>query len=172
MRCGIASCKRVQGRPVSRAAAWKTTSTIDHDPNTTIGRSWLSPATTYAPTPDPSLAPCCSALGRTMRTDRLEHRTMTTDIVCLHLHVSGRVQGVGFRAALQETAHGLQLQGWVRNRRNGQVEALVQGSTASVDAMRHWCHQGPPMARVDAVTAVPEATDTSLSGFRCLPTAP
>ena len=97
---------------------------------------------------------------------------MTSDTVCLYLHISGRVQGVGFRASLQETARALQLQGWVRNQQNGQVEALVQGSPASVDALREWCHQGPPMARVDAVTAVPETADTSLSGFRCLPTAP
>ena len=107
-----------------------------------------------------------------MHAGRLHHCNLMSDSICLHLHISGHVQGVGFRASLQDTARTLQLQGWVRNRHNGQVEALVQGSRQSVDTLRDWCHQGPPMARVDAVTATPGPLDNSLAGFRCLPTAP
>ena len=95
-----------------------------------------------------------------------------SDTVCLHLHISGRVQGVGFRASLQDTARTLQLLGWVRNRHNGQVEALVQGSRPAVDALHDWCRRGPPMAHVAAVTGAHRALDHSLSDFRCLPTAP
>lgn len=107
-----------------------------------------------------------------MVADRLLATTMRSDTICLHLLVSGRVQGVGFRASLQEQAQSLQLWGWVRNRHAGQVEALVQGDREAVEAMRHWCHRGPALARVDVVTATPQTVDTSLSGFRCLPTVP
>jgi acylphosphatase len=65
--------------------------------------------------------------------------------------ISGRVQGVGFRASCQREAVSLGLTGWVRNRWDGAVEALFEGEAAAVDAMVRWCHDGPPMADVSGV---------------------
>ncbi len=65
--------------------------------------------------------------------------------------IRGRVQGVGFRAWTEVTALECGLEGWVRNRRDGSVEALFAGSAAAVAAMIEHCRCGPPGARVDAV---------------------
>jgi acylphosphatase len=65
--------------------------------------------------------------------------------------ISGRVQGVGFRASCQREAASLGLTGWVRNRWDGAVEALFEGEAAAVDAMVRWCREGPPMAYVTGV---------------------
>jgi len=69
-------------------------------------------------------------------------------MIIRRLRVTGRVQGVGFRYALQEEANRLAATGWVRNRRDGSVEALVQGSAESVEALIAWAKRGPPDARV------------------------
>jgi acylphosphatase len=66
-----------------------------------------------------------------------------------HVMIRGRVQGVGFRAWTEVTALGRGLQGWVRNRRDGAVEALFVGLEADVLAMIDACRHGPPGARVD-----------------------
>ena len=63
--------------------------------------------------------------------------------------VSGRVQGVGFRYHTQNMAVQLCLAGWVRNRADGDVEGIVQGSTQDVEAMLDWLGKGPPHARVE-----------------------
>ncbi len=66
-----------------------------------------------------------------------------------HVFVSGRVQGVAFRVATVEEAQRLGgLRGWVRNLRDGRVEALVEGERPKVEALVAWCHHGPPPARV------------------------
>ncbi len=65
--------------------------------------------------------------------------------------IRGRVQGVGYRAWTEVTALGHGLQGWVRNRRDGSVEAVFEGSMTAVTAMIEHCRQGPSGARVDAV---------------------
>jgi acylphosphatase len=65
--------------------------------------------------------------------------------------IQGRVQGVGYRAWVAYTAGGLGLAGWVRNRRDGSVEALFAGLPDVVTDMIAKCHRGPSMARVDAV---------------------
>ena len=81
------------------------------------------------------------------------------------LRITGKVQGVGFRYALQEAAERLGVKGWVRNRRDGSVEALVQGDNGAVEAMIAWARQGPPGARVadlrveDAGDAEPDPRD-------------
>ena len=68
-----------------------------------------------------------------------------------HVVISGRVQGVFFRAETQRAVERFGVCGWVRNRRDGTVEAVFEGRQQDVDAALNWCWQGPPMARVDKV---------------------
>lgn len=70
------------------------------------------------------------------------------DKVRARVIVEGRVQGVFFRHHTQEMSYKLDLKGWVRNRRDGSVEALFEGDKKNVDQIIQWCHQGPPEARV------------------------
>jgi len=71
------------------------------------------------------------------------------------VRVHGRVQGVGFREACVQRAEALGLTGWVRNRRDGSVEALLQGPAEAVARMELWLRQGPPSARVERLTHTP-----------------
>ena len=71
--------------------------------------------------------------------------------VTRHVMFHGRVQGVGFRAFVEDAASGRRLEGWVRNRRSGAVEAVLSGEAADVDAVIEDCRKGPPSARVDRV---------------------
>jgi acylphosphatase len=68
-----------------------------------------------------------------------------------HLKISGGVQGVGFRYSFAEEAERLGVTGWVRNRRDGSVEAVVDGAQDAIDAMVAWARRGPPSARVTDV---------------------
>ena len=79
------------------------------------------------------------------------------------------MQGVGYRYAMHEEAVRLGLAGWVRNRRDGSVEAVVQGSACAVEAMRRWAAQGPPSAQVSAVEAAP--AEGEYAAFETRPTA-
>ena len=79
--------------------------------------------------------------------------------------VRGRVQGVGFRYAALEVAEAAGVTGWVRNCRDGTVEALVQGDATSVEAVVAWCRRGPPAARVTDVEVVDAPLDARLTGF-------
>lgn len=79
---------------------------------------------------------------------------MNDPSVMQHVVIRGRVQGVGYRAWLEEAALARGLQGWVRNRRDGTVEALFAGSAEAVQAILHECRRGPPAARVAEVQAV------------------
>lgn len=80
------------------------------------------------------------------------------------LTVTGRVQGVGFRAWLEREARRRDLHGWVRNRHNGSVEALVVGEESAIAALVAACPRGPAMARVDHVTQSP-GSDDGTQGF-------
>jgi acylphosphatase len=71
--------------------------------------------------------------------------------VTRHLIITGRVQGVGFRFYTQRKARELGVTGWVRNRRDGSVEMMVQGSTGAVESMIAWARRGPPSATVAEV---------------------
>ena len=71
--------------------------------------------------------------------------------VCRGFVVTGRVQGVGFRAATQRQGRALGLTGWVRNRNDGCVEGAAFGPRAQLDALIAWLHDGPPSARVESV---------------------
>ena len=69
----------------------------------------------------------------------------------VHVFISGRVQGVFFRAATQRMAKDFNLTGWVRNMVDGRVEAVFEGDDENMDKMLEWCHIGPPAARVEEV---------------------
>lgn len=85
------------------------------------------------------------------------------------LIISGRVHGVGFRAWLEDQARALDLSGWVRNRADGTVEALVAGDSAAVEELLRACRRGPRLAHVTRIDEeLAEPPDGP--GFRCLPT--
>jgi len=65
--------------------------------------------------------------------------------------ISGKVQGVFFRVETLKAASGFDVVGWVRNRVDGTVEALMEGVREDVEALITWCHKGAPMSRVDRV---------------------
>lgn len=74
----------------------------------------------------------------------------------VRLMIQGRVQGVSYRWWTVGEATRRGLNGWVRNRREGSVEALVSGPTAAVDDLIEACRQGPPAARVNDIEILPE----------------
>lgn len=90
----------------------------------------------------------------------------------LQLRISGRVQGVGFRDALRRAAQANGINGWVRNRRDGTVEAVVQGRPEAVEKILAWARRGPPAARVSDVSAqaVQGEFDRTYGSFDHLPT--
>lgn len=90
----------------------------------------------------------------------------------VQVRITGRVQGVGYRAWTEDAAAELGLRGWVRNRRDGSVEAIFSGSDAAVADMLERCKSGPPAARVDSVAVTERpAGDNLPQGFDFRPTA-
>jgi acylphosphatase len=90
----------------------------------------------------------------------------------LLLRITGLVQGVGFRAFVQAEAERLGARGWVRNRRDRSVEALVAGSPEVVGELVVACRRGPRGSQVEAVEAAEAGLETAPVGpFRVLPTA-
>ncbi len=67
------------------------------------------------------------------------------------LIISGRVQGVWYRASTKQEAQRLNLTGWVRNMPDGRVEAIAQGPKETIEALISWCYDGPEFARVESV---------------------
>jgi acylphosphatase len=96
--------------------------------------------------------------------------------VAVHLLISGRVQGVGFRYAFADEARSRKLRGWVRNRRDGCVEAIVAGPAADVDAIVAWSRCGPAAASVTGIeTAAADGDFAAIdakfdAGFYVVPT--
>ncbi len=84
-----------------------------------------------------------------------------TEVRCRAI-VSGRVQGVFFRDTCERVATGLGVRGWVRNRPDGTVEVVAEGSRDAVDSLLAWCREGPPRARVDRLAL----TDEPVAGER------
>ncbi|RYJ01721.1 MAG: acylphosphatase [Actinomycetales bacterium] len=82
-------------------------------------------------------------------------------MVARHVLVSGRVQGVFYRATCVEKAYRHQVSGWVRNLADGRVEAWFEGDDVSVQALVDWCSAGPPRAHVESV----EVEDVVPQGF-------
>lgn len=89
---------------------------------------------------------------------------MASGLITRRLLISGRVQGVRFRASMVEAAAALRISGWVRNRSDGTVEALVQGAPQDVEQIIAWAGQGPARAHVTGV-AVSDAACGPLHGF-------
>ena len=92
-------------------------------------------------------------------------------MITRRLRISGRVQGVGFRDALCDEAREHGVAGWVRNRTDGSVEALVQGSPEQVAELIAWARRGPPASRVDDVRVDASDDEPAHAGFERRATA-
>jgi acylphosphatase len=88
-----------------------------------------------------------------------------TAVVRVHIVVSGRVQGVGFRYSTVAEGRRLGLRGWARNAADGAVEIVAEGDARSVRALIDWCHDGPPSARVTGVQQSEWPGDEPLGEF-------
>lgn len=81
-----------------------------------------------------------------------------------HLFISGRVQGVTFRASTRRKADELGIDGWVKNLPDGRVEAVFEGRERDVDKLVEWCHRGPRLANVEKVEKTEEKPE-GIEGF-------
>lgn len=89
-----------------------------------------------------------------------------TEKVRAHLTINGIVQGVFFRMETQRAAEKYGVSGWVRNKRDGSVEAVVEGEKNPVESLIEWCRQGPPRATVNDVNIRWEEFQGEFSDFR------
>lgn len=83
----------------------------------------------------------------------------------VHVIISGKVQGVWYRASTKQKADELGIFGWVRNMADGNVEAVFEGEKESLDEMIAWCWIGPGRAQVSDIKMVPLKSDEVFSGF-------
>ena len=87
----------------------------------------------------------------------------------VHLIIKGEVQGVFYRATAKEVAEELQITGWIRNSRNGDVEAMVSGNEISIKQFIEWCRKGPRKAVVEEVLVKEsEILENDFDGFQIL----
>jgi len=93
---------------------------------------------------------------------------MADDDTVVRLEIRGRVQGVGYRWSLTEQARRLGVRGWVRNRRDGSVEAILAGPASDVEQIVDWARVGPRHAVVAAVDVF--ASEGAFASFEQLPT--
>ncbi len=84
---------------------------------------------------------------------------------CLHIFVSGLVQGVYFRANSLKKAKTLGVTGWIKNLDDGRVELMVEGEKNFVDQMLKWCKHGPPGAKIDNVSVDYELFQNKFTEF-------
>jgi len=91
-------------------------------------------------------------------------------MIARRLAIRGRVQEVGFRYTMVDAAADAGVVGWVRNLRDGSVEAFVQGSDDAVARIVTWAHRGPAAASVTSVAVTEEPVDMTLVDFRALAT--
>ncbi len=89
----------------------------------------------------------------------------TDDQARAHVYVSGRVQGVFFRASTREQAQKHGVAGWVKNLEDGRVEAVFEGPREAVESVVNWCHEGSPAATVEGV-AVEYTAPNGIDGFK------
>ena len=78
---------------------------------------------------------------------------MSNETITVRMEITGRVQGVSFRESMRAVAQALEINGWVRNREDGSVEAMLQGLESDVERLIAWSHNGPPGANVKYVNA-------------------
>lgn len=90
-------------------------------------------------------------------------------VITRHLIISGRVQGVGYRYYMEYKARQFHLTGWVRNRLDGSVEAMIQGTPENIEALLVRAHRGPPKASVTGIVVSEGAGN--YTQFATLPTA-
>ena len=83
----------------------------------------------------------------------------------VRIKISGRVQGVSYRASACDSAVSLGLTGWVRNLADGRVEILAEGNSADISAFIDWCRRGPRWARVDTLDVVDETPTGEFARF-------
>ena len=91
-----------------------------------------------------------------------------TPLETISVHVTGHVQGVGYRAATVRRGHLLGVRGWVQNALDGSVQAMLQGTPEQIDRMLEWMGKGPPSAQVDNVTHQREYIDRRFKRFEQL----
>jgi acylphosphatase len=94
---------------------------------------------------------------------------MNTAVITRHLVIHGRVQGVYFRDSMRQQARRLGVTGWVRNRRDGTVEAVVSGKPDTIEKITEWARHGPPTAKVTDIQV--EDAQGEFDGFDLLPTS-
>jgi len=82
-----------------------------------------------------------------------------------HIYISGRVQGIGFRANARDKAQILGVKGWIRNLHDGRVEAVVEGEQSSVNQMINYLKRGPSFARVDNYEIKKESPKDNFNSF-------
>ena len=92
-------------------------------------------------------------------------------MIACRLRICGLVQGVFYRESMRQRAVELKVGGWVRNRIDGSVEALLQGEAADVERLTEWARRGPPAVRVEAVQIEPADEEPVLVIFEKRPTA-
>jgi acylphosphatase len=90
--------------------------------------------------------------------------------VAKHLKIQGLVQGVFFRESFKSQAMDLSLTGWIRNRKDGTVEAFVQGESEAIAKIEIWARSGPPKAKVEKVEVSDSLWDSNCTEFSRLPT--
>jgi acylphosphatase len=95
----------------------------------------------------------------------LQHFVKVFCMITQRLRIRGRVQGVGYREALRDEAARRRLAGWVRNRTDGSVEALLQGDADGVAQVVAWARRGPPASRVDDVQVERVQDEPPHAGF-------
>jgi acylphosphatase len=90
--------------------------------------------------------------------------------VAKFLKIRGLVQGVYFRESLKQEALRLNVSGWVRNRKDGSVEAFVQGEKSDLELVIQWCRRGPERAKVESIDIVDTEADSLINDFQRRPT--
>ena len=86
-------------------------------------------------------------------------------MINVHVLISGKVQGVWYRANTKNKAKELGIKGWVRNTKDGRVEAFFQGDGKQVDDMISWCSKGPPLATVTDIVVEKIEISEDFKGF-------
>jgi len=89
-------------------------------------------------------------------------------IVAYHVIISGKVQGVYYRASTAKKAQALEVVGWVKNRADGSVEMLAQGQPENLERLLSWCEKGPMLAKVSNVQCEVAQVDANMAQFEVM----